>query len=344
MIDVSQTGGLADPFVPMLVEEAAGLCRSRYGLDGDLLRFATEKDDTFRVRNGHGEAFILKIANPGEAESEVNLQTDLLHYLAKSSPHLRVPRIIPDLDGNRYAAYVDAAGQRRLLRMMTFLPGTPLSEIEPTSAEREKVGEVLGSLRLAMSDFSHPADCREIAWDIRHLGKLSHLVGHVEDSGRRSLIEGGMRRFREIESDLTKCRMQMLHNDFSRSNIVVDRKTPEFVSGIIDFGDAVRTAVAVDVSTALLNQLSPIPREDLFADAKDVLRGYLRIADLTEDELRLIPHLVMGRVIARALLTTWRARLFPDNAAYILRNTYQGWHQLQWFLDRPFREISNTLA
>ena len=103
-------------------------------------------------------------------------------------------------------------------------------------------------------------------------------------------------------------RTQVLHNDFSLSNLVVDRREPAFVTGVIDFGDAVRTAVAVDVSTALLNQLprdaAERPPDDLLAAGRDVLRGYLRFADLTEPELALIPHLVMARVVARALITT----------------------------------------
>jgi len=71
------------------------------------------------------------------------------------------------------------------------------------------------------------------------------------------------------------------------------------------------------------------------------LRGYLRVADLTDEELSLLPHLVMARVVARALLTIWRARLFPDNAPYIMRNTDQGWQQLAWFMARSMDRISN---
>ena len=50
-----------------------------------------------------------------------------------------------------------------------------------------------------------------------------------------------------------------------------------------------------------------------------------------------------ARVVARALLTLWRSRLFPENETYIMRNTKQGWHQLDWFLARPLEEISEIL-
>ena len=121
-----------------------------------------------------------------------------------------------------------------------------------------------------------------------------------------------------------------------------------FLTGVIDFGDAVRTAVAIDVSTALVNQLprdaAENPVEDLFAAGRDVLRGYLRYADLTDEEMALVPHLVMARAVARALITIRRAELFPHNTTYILRNTEQGWAQLEWFLARDPEEISRTFT
>jgi Ser/Thr protein kinase RdoA (MazF antagonist) len=67
------------------------------------------------------------------------------------------------------------------------------------------------------------------------------------------------------------------------------------------------------------------------------------VADLTDEELSLIPHLVMGRIVARTLLTIWRASLFPENSTYILRNTEQGWSQLNWFLSRSADEVSGQL-
>jgi hydroxylysine kinase len=51
----------------------------------------------------------------------------------------------------------------------------------------------------------------------------------------------------------------------------------------------------------------------------------------------------MARIITRALLTLWRAKLFPGNERYIMRNTEQGWHQLNWFLARSSEQVSDIL-
>jgi hydroxylysine kinase len=202
---------------------------------------------------------------------------------------------------------------------------------------------MLARLRYATEGFSHSAEDRIYAWDMQHLLTLEHLLEDVDDLEKRTALRSGLERFREVEPRLRKCRKQVLHNDFSKSNIVVDHDDPKFVKGIIDFGDSVKTAIAVDVSTALLNQLPETPNEDLFYRARDIMRGYMSIAELTDEELELIPHLVMARVVARALLTIWRTRLFPENERYIMRNTEQGWHQLDWFLARKPGQVSEIL-
>jgi hydroxylysine kinase len=163
------------------------------------------------------------------------------------------------------------------------------------------------------------------------------------------MLQRGLERFNDLVTPrLPGLRTQVLHNDFSRSNLLVDHGDPAFLTGVIDFGDAVRTAVAIDVSTALLNQL---PRDgaysaddNILADPGDVLRGYLRQAELDEQELALLPHLVMGRVIGRALITTYRARQIPANTEYIMRNADPGWHQLAWFLDQDPHAVSRRLS
>ena len=340
-VSLIESAGLGASHIRLPPEEAEALALSRYGIAGRAVRFETEKDDTFRLAAGDGRIHVLKVANPRENDDEIALQVALLDHLAGRDCGTAVPRVVPAADGAAISLYRDRAGQMRSVRLLTYLHGAPLSDTVSTAAEREKIGRVLARLRLAMADFSHPADGRELAWDIRHLARLEPLLPHIADREKRELVARGLARFAALAGRLDGARMQVLHNDFSRSNIVVDHDDPRFVTGIIDFGDAVRTAIAVDVSTALLNQLPSCARDDLFLEGRDLLSGYLAVADLTEGELALVPHLVMGRVVARALITHWRSAMLPENATYIMRNTAQGWAQLEWFLARSADEISD---
>lgn len=340
---IASQGGLGATWTTLPAPEAAALARERFNISGSVDRFATEKDDTFRLKDDSGNQFVLKVANPAEREDEVAFQVDLLLHIERKAPALPVPRVISSRRGETYSYYVDQAGQNRWVRLLSYLPGTPLSDTSASAREREMVGRTLGLLRLATADFSHPADSRALPWDVKHLSKLAHLVDHIEDEERRAKLLAAVERFMALEPLLARCHTQVLHNDFSKSNIVTDHAYPGFVTGIIDFGDAVRTAVAIDVATALLNHLPSEKVADIFQHGRDLLCGYLTVADLTQDELALIPHLVMARVVARTLLTTWRSQLLPENRTYIMRNTEQGWAQLDWFLKRPVNEVSASL-
>lgn len=332
-------GGLDNPAAHLAEGEVRLVARGRYGLDGDFRRFDTEKDDTYRVRTPGGDAFVLKIANPAESQREIDFQVDLLRHIESAAPDLPVPRVVPDRQGRLTSLHHASDGSLRIVRVVSYLEGTPLDSTTSTPAERERVGEILGRLRLATAGFRHSGEDRVLAWDVQHLMQLAPLVEGIDDATQRRRLEAGLARFARMTGGLATLRRQVLHNDFSRSNIVVDHADPAFVKGIIDFGDAVRTAIAVDVSTALLNQLPATPVDDAFGAGRDLLRGYLRVADLTEEELALIPHLTMGRVIARILLSHCLARIFPQNATYVLRNTPPCWWQLGWFLDRDPEEV-----
>jgi hydroxylysine kinase len=342
----TESGGLAADYISMDEHEAVRHVRKFWGLHTKARRLATEKDDTFALEDEAGAKFVLKVSNPSEDENEIDFEVSLLQHVAADGS-VPVPALLPSWDGETLVTFVDEAAQLRRARIMNLAPGIPLDSTGSNPAEREKVGEVLARLRGATASFSHPAEHRLLVWDVRHLSALHPLLDEVPTLWQRDLLEEGLSRFEGIKGRLEGLRSHVLHNDFSKSNIFVEHGHPDFVRSIIDFGDAVHTAIAVDVSTALLNQLPRNARDDaggdIFGAGRDLLRGYLRYADLTDEELSLIPHLVMSRVVSRALITIHRAALFPSNSTYILRNTEQGWNQLKWFLARSEEEVSQTL-
>jgi hydroxylysine kinase len=338
MTDILAAGGLQTANPAISAADAAALLGESYGLTGQLRRLATEKDDTFHVAAADGGAYILKIANGAEERETVFLQDAILKHIAARDPGLPVPRCIADRSGQTVGLCQAADGSARLVRLLTFIAGTPLETTTTSAPERERIGAALARLCRATAGFSHPAEDRVLAWDVQHLPRLAPLLDHVSDPDQRQMLDRGLRRFDAVAAKVPALRRQVVHNDFSRSNLIVDHAHADFVSGIID---TVRTAIAIDVSTAMVNQLPSAPEPEMLGAAFDLLRGYLAHADLNHDELSLLPHLIMGRIIARALITLPRARLFPDNATYILRNTPQGWHQLAWFLAQDPDRLSD---
>ena len=340
---LKKNSGLSGKYNKTSEERALNLLVENYGIVGKIKRFETEKDDTFRVTCNDGNYFVFKIANPDECYAELDFQNAILKYIKRKDPTIPVPRIIGTKGGDDMFKTIDVDGQCRYIRLYTFIQGLPLDTVESNAAQRVQIGEMLARLRLSMSGFSHPAENRYYHWDVKNLLSLVNLLEYIDDKEQLKALSTGLERFSKIEPKLRNCRHQVLHNDFSKSNIIVNQNTPNFVKGIIDFGDCVNTAIAIDVATALLNQLPELPHNDLFFRGRDIIKGYQNRANLTENELVLIPNLVMARIIARALISTWRGKLFPDNYRYIMRNTQQGWHQLDWFLSKSENQICDTL-
>ena len=333
---------LAGVHTPVSKDEAKRIVRNYFGFAGEFKRFESEKDDTFLVTKTENEKFVLKIANTTEKIKEIEMQQSILRHIESFDPSLPVPRVINNINGDDIFQINDASGTSRNVRMLTFIEGIPLCSTHSNTAGRQKVGQMLSRLQAATKDFSHNAADRYYAWDVQNLLTLEPLLDWVDNPTHRSALINGLSRFQLVYPLLKQCRKQVVHNDFSKSNIIVNHKEANFVKGIIDFGDTVKTAIAVDVSTALLNQLPEKPNENLFGHGFNLMEGYMSLSSLTDTELEIIPHLVMGRVIARALITHWRKSLFPENENYIMRNTERGWHQLDWFLARTREHISDT--
>lgn len=338
-----KASGLAAQFQPTPTDEAQAMLRDRYGIEAALRRLTTEKDDTFLASAEDGSKFVLKMANPDENPQEVALQADALEHIATRDPGLPVPRLVRCRQGAPWLRHIDTHSQVRTVHLLSFLPGSLLDGLATTPNQRRLCGRMLARLRLSLKDYSHPGSSRTLPWSVQHLDGLSDLLGHIPDPDHRRMTEIALNRFADLAPQLRECRMQVLHNDFTLSNVLVDPASPDFVSGVIDFGDIVHTYIVADLATAMLSQLAPSGQGDaIFAPARDLFAGYLEIGDLTGTEQRLLPHLIMARLCTRILITTWRSAQFPDNSAYILRNMSSAWAWLSHFVNCPAEQIDNT--
>jgi Aminotransferase class-III len=73
------------------------------------------------------------------------------------------------------------------------------------------------------------------------------------------------------------------------------------VCGILDFGDVTVTALVNDVAIAVANQLGD--DADLLGPTLDLIAGYHATTPLTAGELGLLPDLILGRIVARIIIS-----------------------------------------
>jgi len=98
------------------------------------------------------------------------------------------------------------------------------------------------------------------------------------------------------------------------------------VSGVIDFGDMVSAPLICDVAVAAAYHVRH--DETPMADALEYVDAFSAERALTAEEISLLPIIVAMRLAMTVLITNWRANLYPDNRAYILRNEPNAWRGL----------------
>ena len=156
-------------------------------------------------------------------------------------------------------------------------------------------------------------------WDVRNAASLEELLPHVRDRDLRKLCELRLRRFGNVIAPrLERLRSQVIHNDMNPSNVLVDRADVNRVSGVIDFGDMVYSRLVNDVAIAAAYFCRV--EEDPFRDVLELLDAYTDTLPLTEDEVAVLPDMILTRHLTTVMITHWRASMFPDNSDYILRS------------------------
>lgn len=293
--------------------EIRHLARVHYGLTGSLVRLTSERDLNHRLTTTDGQNFTLKIANAAEPAALTAFQTAALQHVARQAPDLPVPRVVGSQDGRTILPTPQGA-----LRLLTWLDGTPLHATQASDPQRHAVGQALASLTAALCAFDHPAADHILLWDIRQVPRLAPLLPAIESRALRAEATDFVARFAaEIAPALETLPAQIVHADFNPHNLLTAPDDPTRITGILDFGDMVRTPRICDLATAASYQIDPAcPLDSLAA----FLQGYSTVLRLTDPEIALLFDLITARMITTLTITSWRAARYPENAAYILRN------------------------
>lgn len=298
---------------PALPEaELLSLLQRHYGLTGTLTRLTSERDLNHRLTTV-ARAYTVKLTNPAEPPEMTAFQTAALQHVAARAPGLPVPRILPAMNGAAITPTPHGA-----LRVLSWLDGIPLHAAPKSAPQRRAVGQALARLTAALTDFTHPAADHILLWDIKQTPRLAPLLPDITDPALRAEATAFVARFTaETAPQLATLPTQIVHADFNPHNLLTDPADPARITGILDFGDMVRTPRICDLATAASYQIDADAPLDSLAD---LLHGYTATLPLTEAELALLFDLITARMVTTLAITSWRAARYPDNAPYILRN------------------------
>ena len=307
--------GPLESMPPTFAEEAvARILRDHFGLArSSLVPLAGERDQNFRVDTADGRRLLLKISNPADDLSAVQMQTAALGHIERVDPGLPVMRTLPVPAGGSWAEVPGPDGRIYPVRLFTFLSGRTLPSTALTLPAIWSLGQVAARLGRALRGFFHPAADYGILWDITHAPFLRPLLAHVPGETRRAQLERVLDRFDiRVAPVLPTLRAQVIHSDLNSGNVLFGDDLR--VSGIVDFGDMTHTALVCDLAVAIADMLDD--RDDAIGAAEAMIGGYVSVTPLEDEEAGILADLVAARLAADVTISAWRLGMYPDNAAY----------------------------
>ncbi len=324
-------------------EDVRRLVRRRYDLDVRARALPGYSDQNFRLRTEEGKEYVLKIAHAAEDPAALAFQQAALAHLAARRLPFRTPRVRPTRTGALLTTVSGASGLRHSVWMVAFLPGRPFAEATPHApALLRSLGRAFGLLDEALEPFTHPAMRRTLVWDLRRYAGLYDRLGDLPTPARRTLVEGYLRRFEAgVAPLLPSLRQSVIHNDGNDYNVLVAAgpSGEKTVSGLIDFGDMVRTYTAAELAVAAAYAM--FDRDDLLGAAAHVAAGYHAAYPLTEVELRALFGLITMRLCTSVCLSARARRQAPDNA-YLGVSEAAAWDALERLASVSFAEAEDV--
>lgn len=298
-------------FVPPALPESKLIefVEGAWNIAGRLKPLPGERDQNFRLASEDGQHYVLKVGSPLEDLSLVDYQVQALLRIEAIDATIPVPRLVSSISGTRVERLVDDNGEAHSVRLLSFLPGTPIRDFMPPSAEAcHAVGRLQGRICAALLGFSHEAADHFMPWDA-----MNGLV--VSSTLCSDFLPGELQRIcrpylDRLENEslprMHALPAQVIHNDAHTGNVLCDPQDPDEITGIIDFGDLAHRPVLTDLATSLTSFMGHA--ENPLEAACALVRGFDEVFPVPHEQLELLYDALLARSILTVQLLSFRAR------------------------------------
>ena len=326
----------------LTVESAAHIVTIHYGITATTIEpLASERDQNFHVRTNGPESFVLKISHRDESRANLELQERVLHHLRMQAPELRMPRVVPTVEGETLITVPsqdpDQDNAEHLVRMMTFVPGDVWANVtNRDEALRRSLGRALALVDAALAGFPATGAFGDLKWDLSQAGWIREYFSYLSPE-RRTLVERVFERYRlQTVARLSSLPSGLIYNDANDHNVLV---ADGRVVSLIDYGDMVHGAricdLAIGIAYAIMGSASPL------ADAAEVVAGYDEAVPITDGELEVLYSLICTRLCVSVTNSAYQRHVAPENA-YLQVSDKPAWELLQALSAIDVREALNA--
>ena len=301
-------------FSPRQLGECA---REYWQLEGELAPLDGERDQNHRLTTADGASHVLKVSAAGESEGAVDFQIAALRHLERHATDLPVPRVLASTRGNDREWITADDGKRHMVRMLSWIPGTPLSQSKPLGINAlRNAASFQAKLARGLRGFFHPHARHFVAWDIQRALLLEPGIhAWVADDAKALCADFHAHLRNEVLPKLPALRAQVVHSDGHADNLLRAGSDADEIVGVIDFGDMVHAPLVQDLAVTLASFARH--GEMSLDNAVAQVEAWNAILPLMDDELEVLHDLTLLRLATALALYDFRIRATEKPPAWL---------------------------
>lgn len=302
--------------------------KKSYGLNIKSLKKLNGYDNENYLLDSHeGKRFILKkYPFTKNNISLISSENDCLIHLNKKSNN-SYPLPIFSLN-NEYLEIIGSKKDKYIIRVLSYLKGNFLGEIQVTDDILTSLGELVGNLSKHLKNYSNDSiSSRKWEWDIQYLNLNKKFLKYIEDPNERKIVLYFFQQFEEtVFPMLDQLRTSIIHNDTNEWNIL---KSKNGKLAIIDFGDLTNSQLVNEIAIAM-TYASYDKKRPLYS-ASTVLKAYNKIIKLTDQEISIIYYLMAAKLSISVCNSAYSKKINPKNK-YALISEKSAWRMLKYLI------------
>lgn len=355
MTSENETGNSQITSKPTVNEaRAIKLVETLFGLQVSKVKPLPSYDDqnfyiqTWDDGNAKQREYVLKIMNGEDSKNTelITVQTCAMKFLydeglPTQNPLLTKTGEIMSLEPIDYGGVI----QNHMVRLLTYLPGTPAAKIKATPEILFDIGKIAAVLDETLTKkFQHSYkksfDRGEFIWNLSNTLLLRKYTYAIKEDHLQRKIEGVITQFESsVKQNLKMFRQCINHGDMNDHNLLLEKinasnensRSQYRVSGILDFGDMSYGyyvfEVAITIMYMMIESTDPLPVGGY------VLAGYESVVPLAKEEKEALFTLVCCRFAQSLVMARHSVLLCPENEEYLMITAKTGWKHLLTLLE-----------
>ncbi|MBW4362365.1 aminotransferase class III-fold pyridoxal phosphate-dependent enzyme [Flavobacterium taihuense] len=290
------------------------LAKEHYGLSVTAKMLNGYDELNYLLTDTNNKRFILKVSDAIQPYPFLDAQVKIIKHLSNSPLASKFQQFCINTQGEELTPIIED-GKKYYLRILSFLEGCFWVEKTNKSIELyQNLGNFMGTMDQSLQDFSHTAMHRQYTWDISRASDANDKLKYIKNHEKRRIASYFLLQFdTEVLPQIHSLRHAYVHNDANDYNILVDETN---VTGLIDFGDMVYTALINNLAVACTYAM--LANEDPLTAASLVVKGYHESYPLTTQELDLLYYLIAGRLCISVTQSAYNGSLDTNNEHHFI--------------------------